>query len=59
MVNGSSGAVVVAADDRRDAQRAGDRRLDVPGRAGSSPTTSLGYAQVTGTKATAAKHLGS
>ncbi|GAA2065144.1 hypothetical protein GCM10009839_90940 [Catenulispora yoronensis] len=59
VVNGSSGAVVVGATT------AGT--LSVPVSAGStylveqvsSPTTALPYAQVTGTKATAAKHLGS
>jgi hypothetical protein len=58
VVNGSSGAVVVAATT--------SGTLSVPVAAGStylveqpsSPTTSLPFAQVTGSKATAAKHLG-
>jgi hypothetical protein len=58
VVNGASGAVVVAAT--------GNTTLTVPVTAGSaylieqpsSPTTSLPFAQVTGTKATSAKHLG-
>ncbi|MEY9932966.1 hypothetical protein ABH926_007619 [Catenulispora sp. GP43] len=58
VVNGSTGAVVVAATT--------NGTLSVPVSAGSTylveqpsaPTTSLPYAQVTGSKATAAKHLG-
>ena len=58
VVNGSSGAVVVAATT--------NATLSVPVTAGSSylieqpssPTTSLPFAQVTGAQATAAKHLG-
>ncbi len=58
VVNGSSGAVVVSATS--------NATLSVPVTAGSSylveqpssPTTSLPFAQVTGTQATAAKHLG-
>jgi hypothetical protein len=58
VVNGSTGAVVVAATT--------SATLSVPVTAGSSylieqpssPTTSLTFAQVTGTQATAAKHLG-
>jgi hypothetical protein len=58
VVNGSTGAVVVAATT--------SATLSVPVTAGqsylveqpSSPTTSLSFAQVTGTQATAAKHLG-
>ena len=58
VVNGSSGAAVVAATT--------SATLSVPVTAGSSylieqpssPTTSLAFAQVTGTQATAAKHLG-
>ena len=58
VVNGSTGAVVVAATT--------SAALSVPVTAGSSylieqpsaPTTSLTFAQVTGTQATAAKHLG-
>ncbi|WP_377267045.1 hypothetical protein [Peterkaempfera sp. SMS 1(5)a] len=58
VVNGSTGAVVVGATTAAT--------LSVPVTAGStylvervsSPTTSLPFAQVTGTKATAAKHLG-
>ena len=58
VVNGSTGAVVVAATT--------SATLSVPVTAGSSylieqpssPTTSLPFAQVTGTQATAAKHLG-
>ncbi|WP_223297235.1 glycosyl hydrolase family 95 catalytic domain-containing protein [Catenulispora acidiphila] len=58
VVNGSSGAVVVAATT--------NGTLSVPVTAGSTYlveqpsalTTSLPFAQVTGTKATAAKHLG-
>jgi hypothetical protein len=58
VVNGSTGAVVVGAT--------GAATLSVPVSAGSgylveqpsSPTTSLSFAQVTGTQATAAKHLG-
>ena len=58
VVNGSTGAVVVAATT--------SATLSVPVTAGSSylieqpsaPTTSLAFAQVTGTQATAAKHLG-
>jgi len=59
VVNGSTGAVVVAATT--------SGTLSVPVTAGSSylieqpssPTTSLTFAQVTGVQATAAKHLGS
>ena len=59
VVNGSTGAVVVAATT--------SATLSVPVTAGStylieqpsSLTTSLAFAQVTGTQATAAKHLGS
>jgi hypothetical protein len=59
VVNGSTGAVVVAATT--------SGTLSVPVTAGSSylieqpssPTTSLPFAQVTGVQATAAKHLGS
>ena len=58
VVNGSTGAVVVAATT--------SSTLSVPVTAGSSylieqpsaPTTSLAFAQVTGVQATAAKHLG-
>jgi len=58
IVNGSTGAVVVAATT--------SGTLSVPVTAGSSylieqpsaPTTSLTFAQVTGVQATAAKHLG-
>ena len=58
VVNGSTGAVVVAATT--------SATLSVPVTAGSSylieqpssPTTSLSFAQVTGTQATSAKHLG-
>ena len=58
VVNGSTGAVVVGATTAVN--------FSVPVTAGSSylveqpsdPTTSLGFAQVTGTQATAAKHLG-
>ena len=58
VVNGSTGAVVVAATT--------SGTLSVPVTAGSSylieqpsaPTTSLAFAQVTGVQATAAKHLG-
>ena len=58
VVNGSTGAVVVAATT--------SATLSVPVTAGSSylieqpssPTTSLAFSQVTGTQATAAKHLG-
>src|SRR6202522_1521771 len=58
VVNGSTGAVVVAATT--------SATFSVPVTAGSSylieqpssPTTSLTFAQVTGTQATAAKHLG-
>ncbi len=58
VVNGSTGAVVVAATT--------SATLSVPVTAGSSylieqpsaPTTSLAFAQVTGVQATAAKHLG-
>jgi hypothetical protein len=58
VVNGSTGAVVVGATNAAT--------LSVPVSTGSSylveqpsaPTTSLGFAQVTGTQATAAKHLG-
>ncbi|HEX3782078.1 MAG TPA: hypothetical protein VHX38_20630 [Pseudonocardiaceae bacterium] len=58
VVNGSSGAVVVSPTT--------DATFGVPVTAGSSylieqpgnPTTSLPYAQVTGTQATSAKHLG-
>ena len=58
VVNGSTGATVVAATT--------SATLSVPVTAGSSylieqpsaPTTSLAFAQVTGTQATAAKHLG-
>jgi Carbohydrate binding module (family 6) len=58
VVNGSTGAVVVAATT--------SATLSVPVPAGSSylieqpssPTTSLAFSQVTGTQATAAKHLG-
>jgi hypothetical protein len=58
VVNGSTGAVVVAATT--------GATLSVPVTAGSSylieqpsaPTTSLAFAQVTGVQATAAKHLG-
>jgi hypothetical protein len=58
VVNGSTGAVVVAATT--------NGTLSVPVSAGSTylveqpsaPTTSLPYAQVTGSKATTAKHLG-
>src|SRR6202020_1935940 len=59
VVNGSSGAVVAAATT--------SATLSVPVTAGSSylieqpssPTTSLPFAQVTGSQATTAKHLGS
>jgi Carbohydrate binding module (family 6)/Glycosyl hydrolase family 95 catalytic domain len=59
VVNGSSGAVVVGATTAST--------FSVPVTAGSSylveqvssPTTSLSFAQVTGSQATAAKHLGS
>jgi hypothetical protein len=58
VVNGSTGAVVVAATT--------NATISVPVVAGSTylveqpsaPTTSLPFAQVTGTKATTAKHLG-
>ena len=58
VVNGSTGAVVVSATT--------STTLSVPVTAGSSylieqpssPTTSLPFAQVTGTQATSAKHLG-
>ena len=58
VVNGSSGAVVVAATTAPT--------FSVPVTAGSSylveqpssPTTSLPFAQVTGSQATTAKHLG-
>jgi hypothetical protein len=58
VVNGSTGAVVVGATTATT--------LSVPVTAGSgylveqpsNPTTSLSFAQVTGTQATAAKHLG-
>jgi Domain of unknown function (DUF5703) len=58
VVNGSTGAVVVGATTATN--------FSVPVTAGSGylveqpsdPTTSLGFAQVTGTQATAAKHLG-
>ncbi|HWG26347.1 glycosyl hydrolase family 95 catalytic domain-containing protein [Actinospica sp.] len=58
VVNGSTGAVVVAATTAAT--------FSVPVAAGgtylveqpSNPTTSLSFAQVTGTQATAAKHLG-
>jgi Carbohydrate binding module (family 6) len=58
VVNGSTGAVVVAPTS--------SSTFSVPVTAGqsylieqpSSPTTSLSFAQVTGTQATAAKHLG-
>jgi hypothetical protein len=58
VVNGSTGAVVVAPTS--------SSTFSVPVTAGqsylieqpSSPTTSLAFAQVTGTQATAAKHLG-